>query len=389
MIESLRLELAEAQIKVAEMEHMGDGRLQALEKVLLETRMSNARLMEDNESFQLLLSEKTLKGDFMPESRPPTDAPAGMGSLADELESIDESTEAHQEGDDPKKHEQDIKALRDQNKALTLYIDRIIGRLLQHEGFEHIILDKGDPPNVPPKEPGAQKELPPPPKEGGQSLLQRAKSVVQGPARAQPKPRPMSYMLPRSETFHPSANENPETAPSIPLGRKQSVRTQHRRSRSEQENIDPSAVAVVGQMIRGNNVRSPSGGPLSPRVSPGLNSPRQSFFQPSATGAPTEPRSLSGTTTSATASVNPSGVERGSSSNSVISDHSGDVDSSGMPSPPRSNAGLNNYTGAVMKQNQLRPLRLVKETADEEEALRKKANRGSWIAGWFNQGGQP
>ena len=77
MIESLRLDLADAQIRLAEMEHMGDGRLQELEKHLLETRVTNARLLEDNESYQLLLSEKTLKGDFMNDSGP---SATGMGS---------------------------------------------------------------------------------------------------------------------------------------------------------------------------------------------------------------------------------------------------------------------------------------------------------------------
>jgi len=40
-----------------------------------------------------------------------------------------------------------------------------------------------------------------------------------------------------------------------------------------------------------------------------------------------------------------------------------------------------------MTGNKMRPLRLVQETAEEEEAQRQKlkANRGSWIAGWFNK----
>ncbi|EDO03021.1 hypothetical protein SS1G_05498 [Sclerotinia sclerotiorum 1980 UF-70] len=46
---------------------MGGGRMQEVEKLLLEARMTNARLMEDNESFQLLLQEKTLNGDFSKE----------------------------------------------------------------------------------------------------------------------------------------------------------------------------------------------------------------------------------------------------------------------------------------------------------------------------------
>ena len=64
IIEDLRLELAEYQVKMLEVENAGGGRLRELEKQLLETRMTNARLMEDNESFQLLLGEKTLNGDL-------------------------------------------------------------------------------------------------------------------------------------------------------------------------------------------------------------------------------------------------------------------------------------------------------------------------------------
>lgn len=51
---------------------------------------------------------------------------------------------------------------------------------------------------------------------------------------------------------------------------------------------------------------------------------------------------------------------------------------------------MTNYPGAVMAQNKLRPLRLVqenKEALEEEEAARKKANRGSWIS-WFSRPSQ-
>lgn len=391
MIESLRLELAEAQIKLAEMEHMGDGRLQELEKTLLETRMANARLMEDNESFQLLLSQKTLKGDFMAESR--AEAPATeMGSLADELEAPSPTDLAEGESEAYRKLEGEVKSLRDGNKALTLYIDKIIGRLLQHEGFEHIIHDKdeGDGPPPPPKRATTEKALPPAPaKDIGPSLLQRARSVVAGP-RQQPqqaKARPMSYMAPPREDLEPTANENPETAPSIPLGRTTSVRG-HRRTRSDQADPDgPAVAAVVGQMYKGSPkpIRTTSGGPISPRMSPSLSSSRPPFF-----ANPSAGRSVSGTG-SATASTTGtgagagagavSGATGGSSSNSIISDHSGDMNSNGTSSPPR--ASMNNFAGAVMKQNQLRPLRLVKE--NEDEAAKKKANRGSWM-GWFNRG---
>lgn len=173
MIESLRLELAESQIKLVEMENKGGGRQRELEKELLEARMANARLMEDNESYQLLLSERTLngdfaKGEFMRELHPDTPEPSeaandsgnNLGSLAEELESMD----AKAETDHMRKLETEVRTLKDQNKALTLYIERIISRVLQHEGFE-TILDKNenDPPaNAKPKNTSTEKDLPQP-----------------------------------------------------------------------------------------------------------------------------------------------------------------------------------------------------------------------------------
>ncbi|KAL2834196.1 hypothetical protein BDW59DRAFT_44750 [Aspergillus cavernicola] len=383
LIESLRLELAESQIKLVEMENMGGGRQRELEKELLEARMANARLMEDNESYQLLLSERTLngdftKGDFMrevhPESSDSKESGGGLGSLADELESAD----ARPEAEDSRRLEAELKALKDQNKALTLYIERIISRLLQHEGFEHILDKNEDEASASAKSTGSDKDLPPTPLEkddaNQQTFLQRAKSVVSGQnTRPQPRSRPVS-MMPPPPAPSASAHENPETAPSIPINRNQSVRSSHRRTRSEQ--ADMAAASVVGQMYRGRN----SGGPMSPTVmGPGS---RSAF-----TGSNYMPGGVSVSSRAPSLSSQP---ERGhlSSSGSVSSDPPGDTASTGATSnSPRSSNGMTNYTGAVMTQSKLRPLRLVSETnkaaADEEEAARKKANRGSWIS-WLN-----
>lgn len=356
------------------MENKGGGRQRELEKDLLEARMANARLMEDNESYQLLLSEKTLngdftKGDFMREANPEVDTKshAGMGSLADELESMDvRETESN------RKLEAEVKALKDQNKALTLYIERIVSRVLQHDGFEAVLnKNENDPPTKPSK---SEKDLPPTPaeKDDGQSFLQRARSVVAGPhhrPQTQSKPRPASVMPPPTA---PRANENPETAPSIPLQRGQSVRSGHRRARSEM--TDAGVASVVGQMYPGRG----SGGPTSPTLmGPGSRQSAisgTSYFSGMSAGgrAPSlssQPRS------------------RLSSSGSVTSDPHGETASTGATSSPsRSNSGMNNYTGAVMTQSKLRPLRLVSEAtkAAEEEEARKKANRGSWMT-WFNR----
>ncbi|KAE8350248.1 hypothetical protein BDV28DRAFT_44005 [Aspergillus coremiiformis] len=376
LIESLRLELAESQIKLVEMENKGGGRQRELEKELLEARMANARLMEDNESYQLLLSEKTLngdftKGDFMREAHPDAEetkeSGSGLGSLADELESVD----ARADTDNTRKLEAEVKALKDQNKALTLYIERIISRLLQHDGFE-TILDKNenDPPSTTERA-STDKELPPTPsdKEDAQSFLQRARSVVAGPQQRPQRSRPSSMMPPPTST--PSTpHENPDTAPSIPMNRVQA--RGHRRTRSEQSDV--AAAAVVGQMYRGRN----SGGPMSPTLmGPGSRT--------SGLSGTSYMSGMSGSNRAASLSSQPDRSQL-SSSNSVTSDPLGDTASTGATSnSPRSSTGMTNYTGAVMTQSKLRPLRLVSETklAEEEEA-RKKANRGSWIP-WFNR----
>ena len=371
LIESLRLELAESQIKQVEMENKGGGRQRELEKELLEARMANARLMEDNESYQLLLSEKTLngdftKGDFMRDAN--QEEPNGMGSLADELESVDVRAET-----ETRKLETEIKSLKDQNKALTLYIERIISRVLQYDGLE-AVLDKNEP--AQPKPAKTEKDLPPTPADNdSQSFLQRARSVVAGQhnrTQTQSKPRPASMMppptVPPTQTA-PTANENPQTAPSIPLQRGQSVRSGHRRARSEM--TDAGAASVVGQMC------SRGSGPTSPTLMGPGN--RQSGLSGGSY--------FSGLGGARTPSVSSQPRSR-LSSGSVTSDPHGETASTGAnSSPPRSNNGMNNYTGAVMTQSKLRPLRLVSEAtkaAEEEETARKKANRGSWMS-WFNR----
>ena len=137
-IEDLKLELAEFHLKTAEQEHEGDGRLQILEKTILETKMQNARLVEENESFQMLLSEKTLKGGFIPDDTDTT----GLSTLAEELETANDDPET--QTDTLRRLEAENRQLKEQNKGLTLYIDKIIGRILQHEGLEHIIVNKDE-----------------------------------------------------------------------------------------------------------------------------------------------------------------------------------------------------------------------------------------------------
>ena len=387
VIKSLRLELAEAQIKIMEIDSSGGGQIHELEKKLMEAKITNARLTEDNESFQLLLSEKTLNGDF---SKTETmQQSSRLGSLAEELGSEDMEP-AEGKSDESRQLETEMKSLKDQNKALSVYIERIIGRLLQHKEFENILDKTPDLMSGAPRPPSANtnKDLPPPPPpkddEQPTGFLQRARSVVSGQGK---RPRPLSQMVaptPPPVLSPGLPTEDPVTAPSVPLGRSQSVRgASHKRTVSDMTVAAP----IVNQMYR-SPPSTGSGGPLiSPGISPGVTTAtRNSFFSPSS--VPTATSSTNATSRAPSSSRLSREGNPGSSSNSTFSDEPSG--GGGIDSPPRSNAGNTNYTGAVMTQNRLRPLRLVQENPAKEEdaaaiAAKKKANRGSWMPAWMNQ----
>jgi hypothetical protein len=334
----------------------------------MEARMANARLMEDNESYQLLLQEKTLHGDFGKgdfsymgvsanqdalnalEGRP---APARATSLADEL-----GDAAEGDGEDFRRMETELRSMKDQNKALTLYINRIIERLLQHQDFEHILDQSSDfkPPNT-------NKDLPPPPPEKatGPSLLQRAKTMAVGTPK--PKPRPMSFM-PSAQ----SAHTDPVTAPSIPIGNlTRSSSTRRSRPMSEQY---LGGSSLVNQIYKG-----PPDGPVSPPLGNPRNS--QTFFMASSSGLSGNPnagaRAPSGTQAASTGNF--PGMR---SETSSTSGDSGDLGTPPSQSPPRAHNHEKTTTFAGGKP---RLLRLVQENPD---AVKAEANkRASWIGmGW-------
>lgn len=371
LIESLRLELAEAQIKLVESENQGGGRLQEVERLLMETRMSNARLMEDNESYQLLLQEKTLKGDFgqndfsymgnhsNQDALNALEGKAGGSSLADELS---EAAEADGEGD--RRTEAELKSMKEQNKALTLYINKIIERLLQHQDFESILDQSGDM-----KMPlDTNKDLPPPPPPpadsqpplaNGQTLLQKAKSVAQGPAK--PRQRPVSIM-PLPSSFA-SAHSDPDKAPSIPISNlTRSASSRRVRPQSDQYT---GAASLVGQMYRGPD------GPTSPS----LTNPRhsQTFFSRSSFSGQSGPPSRVVSSSHAASSGNFPGMR---SETSSLSGESGELSTPPSQSPPRSHSDKQ----TTFAGGKPRPLRLVQENPD---AIKEDKNkRASWMAGW-------
>lgn len=381
VIESLRLELAEAQLKLVESQNKDGGRLQDVERQLMEARVANARLMEDNEGYQLLLQDRTLKGDFTTNDFSYSAASANQDalaalegrvsgtSLADELSGANDD---HAPEHDPEQRllETELNKVKDQNKALTLYINKIIERLLEHQGFEHILDQSSDFKGTP----DTNKDLPPPPPPkpaaaSGASLLQRAKSMAIGSASTaapRPKPRPMTFM---PSANLPSVLSNPDTAPSIPIGLSRTTSTRRSRPMSDQYTNLPGAASIVNAMYKGP---SSSDGPLSPSLRSSQN-----FFMPQGAGN----RTSGG------------GGDRGNfpgmksetsstSGDSVSFSTTGGADGLSTPpsqaSPPRSVHHEKNST--TFAGNKPRPLRLVQENA-EATAAANAARRQSWV-GW-------
>lgn len=430
LIESLRLELAEAQIKLVESENQGGGRLQEVERSLMEARMANARLMEDNESYQLLLQEKTLKGDFGQNdfsymgsnaNQDALDALEGKGaggdggsvvggsSLADELDEAADDTivstategaaDTNGAGEADRRQETELRSLREQNKALTLYINKIIERLLQHQDFESILDQSGDmnPPTLPRPTSGTapantSKDLPPPPppasdKPGAAaSFLQRAKSIAGGPngntgsaggygtrTSSLGNQRPMSYM-PSSSSGH----TDPDTAPSIPIGNL--TRTASKRQSRPRSEQFTGAASLVSQMYKGG-----AEGPASPTL--GGHRHSQSFF-----AAPGGAGVAGGNPNAAAAARVPSGSSSQppsssgnfpgmrSETSSVSGESVGDLSTPPSQSPPRSHSDK----GTTFAGGKPRPLRLVQE--NNPDATSKENKRSSWISGWGNWG---
>lgn len=363
LIHSLRLELAEYEVRLTQADHMGGSRVSALEQQLMEAKMTNARLMEEIESYQLLISTATLNGDF---SRTDimtnafSDYPQGeqeketehdkdrrrkdisrrnsvgpmSSSLADELEDVEEEDDSA-EAEAQRKLEAEVKSLKDQNKALTLYINNIIERLLNHKDFEAILDKTPSLGSIQARQNEAASAPPPPPaSEKPSKFFSLARSVMKTPVTVD-KPVPAI----------PVAEQEPS-----PLQRSQSMRVQptglcHQRSKSDVTGTRGAHTDLVNTNV-----------PKAPQRT-------SSFFNAGAsacdgyTARPPRSRNSVASSVSITSSA---------------SDHSTATDLSSPVTPH----GSGPVAMAMIAGNKLRPLRLVQENVPPEEEKRSK--RSSW-----------
>jgi len=63
-IDSLRLELADLEVRLAEQANSALSRSRQIEDDLLQVKLENIRLAENVESYQILLQDRTLKGEY-------------------------------------------------------------------------------------------------------------------------------------------------------------------------------------------------------------------------------------------------------------------------------------------------------------------------------------
>ncbi|RKP08767.1 hypothetical protein THASP1DRAFT_29436 [Thamnocephalis sphaerospora] len=122
-----------------------------LENEIHQLNRMKESLQEDNESYQILLQEKTLSGEFTLDGltgAPPT---PGMGfDLAAELTRasapsspsllpVPDPNREKQLEDKIKLLKSEIKSLKDENKALVLYINKILARVMENNQLENIL----------------------------------------------------------------------------------------------------------------------------------------------------------------------------------------------------------------------------------------------------------
>ncbi|KAI9598636.1 hypothetical protein BDF19DRAFT_410710 [Syncephalis fuscata] len=151
---------------------------QALRVTILETEIKqlkdlNQSLQEDNESYQILLQEKTMNGDFMLRSVSETSLPATSTSTGLGLDLATELTRAMSPPGSPRigpapglvdsleyrlKNENtklagEVKTLKDENKALTLYINKILSRIMENKQLVNVLARDYEKPEEPLKSP--------------------------------------------------------------------------------------------------------------------------------------------------------------------------------------------------------------------------------------------
>ncbi|KAI8343043.1 hypothetical protein BC941DRAFT_465212 [Chlamydoabsidia padenii] len=123
-------------------------RIQQLEQEIANVKQVNQSLMEDNESYQILLHEKTISGEFMMnpimqvETIKSSESSNGGLNLAAEL-NLANDLKATQKANEVDKVVQkltdEVKTLQDTNRALQLYMNKILMKIIDNKQLEDVL----------------------------------------------------------------------------------------------------------------------------------------------------------------------------------------------------------------------------------------------------------
>ncbi|KAF9201460.1 hypothetical protein BGZ49_008301 [Haplosporangium sp. Z 27] len=155
IVTELRQQILNMNQDLIEHQHNSDLQEAELRSEVSQARELNRGLMEENESYQLLLHEKSMNGEFMQTSIMKSTGYenldgqlTGNGSinLADELgRAFGQSSSPEEERTNESlvaensTLKEEIKALKDKNTALGLYISKILSRIMERPGFTSVL----------------------------------------------------------------------------------------------------------------------------------------------------------------------------------------------------------------------------------------------------------
>ncbi|KAJ8658699.1 hypothetical protein O0I10_005422 [Lichtheimia ornata] len=135
-ITKLKSQLANLEKQYADQHQYQLACINHLEEQLASARQMNESLMEDNESYQLLLHEKTMNGEILAASRATMDTESSDTrgiNLADELGNANYIQEQESSLYD------EVRSLKDTNRALQLYLNKILMKIIDNESMQHVL----------------------------------------------------------------------------------------------------------------------------------------------------------------------------------------------------------------------------------------------------------
>ncbi|KAI7870460.1 hypothetical protein BDF14DRAFT_95878 [Spinellus fusiger] len=121
-------------------------RIAGLEEEISGVKELNASLMEDNESYQMLLHERTLTGEMFMNVHPTQQEHPFVPSPTSLAAELNKVGEGQWESDlSIRKLTEEVKALQEANKALALYMNKILLKIIDHQLLDVLNIDEAPP----------------------------------------------------------------------------------------------------------------------------------------------------------------------------------------------------------------------------------------------------